>query len=566
MNFFKNLKLVHKISILSISSFLFLLLLGTASILQVSKVNYGIKELSESRLAPIVELEKVKSNVEYIRTKSSSLMDATDDNTRTTVKADLTTHIAAVDKALEKYKSDNEYKTLLDNYSKFISAEEAFVKIAEAKNNKNQGPPTEAINLDKTKISLVASFDEIINKDVASAKSTYETSKSVFGSTLMIIILLVAISLIITVILSIIIIKETVIPIKKVTEKLKEISNSNGDLTQRIGYESKDEIGELSLSFDTFIDKLNTIIKEISGSANTISISSEELSIATKTNAESLDAISSTVEEIAASTSDGAAVAEETSSHLAEVSRFTEATALATGKTRSNSKRAKAAAEDGSVKISEIVSSITDIASSSKQVSLMINELDISSRKIGDIIQIITGISEQTNMLALNASIEAARAGEAGRGFTVVADEIRKLADKSNSAAEQISELIKENQLKSVSAVNSVNQVEEKVSIGVNKASEVGEIMQNIIENTQEIVIEIEEIDKSTETQVESTREIEKAINTIADNASEIAAGTENISSSIEEQLGTMNEVEKTTESLSEMAKKLRELVSGFRV
>lgn len=126
----------------------------------------------------------------------------------------------------------------------------------------------------------------------------------------------------------------------------------------------------------------------------------------------------------------------------------------------------------------------------------MIKELDTSSKKIGDIIKIITGISAQTNLLALNAAIEAASAGEAGRGFSVVADEIRKLADESNAAASEISNLVKENQLKTLSAVNSVNEVEGKVSTGVNKASEVGESIDSIMENIKNIVIQIEQIDR----------------------------------------------------------------------
>jgi methyl-accepting chemotaxis protein len=196
----------------------------------------------------------------------------------------------------------------------------------------------------------------------------------------------------------------------------------------------------------------------------------------------------------------------------------------------------------------------------------MINELDDSSKKIGDIIQIISGISAQTNLLDLNAAIEAARAGEAGRGFNVVADEIRKLADESNLAAKQISDLIKENQLKTGSAVNSVNLVEKKISLGVTKASEVGQIIQSIIENIQNISNEIEEIDKATEKYTYGANEIEKAINSIANSSSEIAAGTENISSSVEEQIGIMAEIEKNTESLLEMAKTLNYITSGFKV
>jgi methyl-accepting chemotaxis protein len=530
-------------------------------------------------------MDKIKSDIEYIRTRDNNLMDAADDAAKKPIQEDITSKISSIEERLAKYKNNADYKTLFDNYDKFITANNAFVKNNGVGTVRTQGAPgvsgsptdsqtaaggtavqNEMINLDKTKTALVSSFDQVINKQVAAANQTYNESKKVYLTTLIGLISLIAVCGVMTLILSMVIIRAVVIPLKKVTKQLKEISESNGDLTKRIGYKSKDEIGELSSSFDLFVDKLHNIIKEVSSSANTISSSSEGLSTATKTSAQSLDTISSTVEEIAFSTSDEAAMAEETSANLAEASKFTEATSIATKNTANNSKKARESAEEGAAKISEIVTSITDIASSSKDVSHIINDLDSSSKKIGEIIEIITGISEQTNLLALNAAIESARAGEAGRGFSVVADEIRKLADESNSAAQQISGLIKDNQLKSASAVESVGQVEEKVSLGVTKASEVGQIIKDIIKNTQDIADQIEEIDKSTETLSQSSKEMEQAINSMAASSSEIAGGTENISSSIEEQIGTMNEIKKTTESLSEMAKVLSELTSGFKL
>lgn len=575
MKFFRNLKIAQKISFLALSFLVFLLIMGVASVKQLSLVNVGIKELSESRMAPIVKLENMKSNVEYIRTRSSALMDASDENTKNTIKNDITTKVTAIDKDLSEYKSDTDYKTLLDNYDKFIAAKDEFIKTAgQHQVTQQQGTtdatsqtmPNDASNFDKAKSALTASFDEIINNHVKAANNTYDQSKKIFGFTLMILILILVICMVITLILSVIIIRETVNPIKKVTKKLKEISESNGDLTQRIGYNSKDEMGDLSRSFDMFMHKLHSIIKEVSVSAETITSLSENLSDATTSTTQSLDSISGTVSEISSSTSDGAAVSEETSASLAEVAKFSESTSVATKNTSINSKKAKEIAEEGAGKISEVVSSITDIASSSKEVSMIISDLDISSKRIGEIIQIITGISAQTNMLALNAAIEAARAGEAGKGFSVVADEIRQLADESNNAAVQISELVKENQLKSASAVKSFEHVEVKVSHGVTKASEVGESIQSIIYNIQDIVNQIEQINNANEQQAKSTKEIEMAINTIASSSSEIAGGTENISASIEEQLSTMTEIEKNTKDLSEMSKKLTKMTSEFKV
>lgn len=575
MNWIKNMKLARKMSLLAITFLIFLFVIGFTSLKELSNVNARLIELNDSRLVPIVYLEGIKSDIEGIRSEGNNIMNARDNaESIKSIVAEIQSLVSSVDKRLEKYQDDPEYQNLMDNYAQFIVAKDEFIKSQEAGGfqsqntgtEANQGPPADVTNFDKSKNALVAAFDEIINKQVEAAQETYTESTLAYRNTMIALIILLSICTLITIVLSIVIIRAVNEPVKKVTAKLKEISQSNGDLTQRIGYESKDEIGELSRSFDSFVEKLQSIIREVSRSAETISISSEQLDNAAGTTTQTIKGISQTLVEISSSTSNGAAVAEETTASLSEVAKLSEATLMASRNTTYNSKKAEEAAEDGAGKISEIVSSITDIASSSKEVSIIINELDDSSKRIGDIIQIITGISAQTNLLALNAAIEAARAGEAGKGFNVVADEIRKLADQSNQAAQEISKLVKENQLKSASAVQSVTQVEEKVSMGVSKASEVGESIQNIIGNIQDIVIQIEQIDTANEQQTQSIKEMDNAISSIATTSSEVAGGTEEISVSIQEQLRTMSGIKETTEKLSSMAHSLSTITLGFKV
>lgn len=584
MNFFRNFKFAQKISILTISFFIFLMILGVASIREISDVNSKVTELNNTRLLPIVKLEELKSNIEYIRAQINSLMDSTSTTDRLTTKKNINTREAALNKQLEEYKNKPAYKTMISNINTYLTITNTALKsnmIAGAKpavstnNSKNsnvnkgntapQGPQIFK-KMDNSKNAAVASVDTIINKQIKNADQTYRDSKNVYKTTVMTILTLLLLGAVITILLSVIIQRSIVIPVKNVTKKLKEISQNNGDLTQRIDYRSKDEIGELSNNFDLFADKLQGMIKQVAVSAETISTSSDHLHEATGSTAASLHEISQTVTEIADGTSQGAAVTEETTAKLIEAANFSESTSLATRHTTENTKNMKEAAEQGANKISDVVSSISSIAASSKEVSLIIKDLNQSSEKIGDIIKLITGISAQTNLLALNAAIEAARAGEAGKGFSVVADEIRKLADESNKAASEISELVKDNQKKSLTAVNSVDLVEEKVNDGVNKASEVADSIHNIIEHVEDIVGEVEQIEHANEQQALSTKELEQAISNLATTTGDMATGTENISSSIEKQLSTMTSIEKTTEQLSQMAQNLKNLTGGFRV
>lgn len=599
MKMIQNMKIASKIRLLSISFFIFLIVIGTAGIAQIYSVNAKLEELNNSRLIPIVELEQIKSDMESTRSLANSYMDASDDTERSTIQEELKAYQSSIKNGLSPFSDEAEVNNVLTLFDTYSSALEQFVErfssgkdnlgaqppaepAAQANPAENKGDnsgtgennpsapqnggPTEMATLDQSKNDLIKSMDAWIDKHIQAAQHTYEDSKVVYKTTTVSFIVLLLISALVTIILSIFITRTVVNPVAKVTAKLKEISQNNGDLTGRIDYDSKDELGELSSSFDAFIAKLQAMISEIITSTGTIYTSSEILSEVTSNTTASLQNVSTTISEIAEATIENAAVAEETTASLTEMAKFSESTAVASKRTADTSKKVKEAAQSGAARIEDITSSMNDIDFASQSVSETIYQLNESSKTIGDISSLISGISAQTNLLALNAAIEAARAGEAGRGFSVVADEIRKLADESNVAAQEIARMVSENQEKSITAVKSTKEVTDKIQLGVQKSAEAKDSIVHILDSIGTIVTQIDQIDYDNEQQANSSREMEQALQNIAESTNDIASGTEQINASIQEQLSTMNEIDHTADSLSQMAKKLREMTGGFRV
>ncbi|MBS4031891.1 MAG: HAMP domain-containing protein [Clostridiales bacterium] len=314
-------------------------------------------------------------------------------------------------------------------------------------------------------------------------------------------------------------------PIKSVVEMLKDMAQSDGDLTKRINVASKDEVGELAHWFNTFVSQLQEIVGKLKVSVDTISSSSQELSAAAEESNASMEEITGVVE--------------------SQIAQKAQDISLKAQTTLEEAKATQLASQQGDEAVQDIVKVINTIGEATGDTSAVIKELEQSSSEIGIIIETITGIAEQTNLLALNAAIEAARAGESGRGFAVVAEEVRKLAENSNQAGVAIVKLINDIQNRVKDAVKKMDTNKEMVEKGKEVAAKAREILRQVQEIASREVALVNEVSAAAEMQASS--------------AQEIAAGTE-------EQVGIITQISGTATQLAEMSEDLNILVGRFIV
>lgn len=269
--------------------------------------------------------------------------------------------------------------------------------------------------------------------------------------------------------------------INAMVNTLKDIAQGEGDLTRRINIESNDELGDLAQWFNTFVEKLQKIISKVKESA-------EELH--------------SSVEEISSAAQNIASGAQEQTASFEDLSQNVQSNAVRAQEANQKTSQSSAAASAVGQKMNTTIDAIKTIEGSSK--------------KIAESINIITEIAEQTNLLALNAAIEAARAGEHGKGFAVVADEVRQLAERSAKSALEISDVIQQ----------SLSQVE----AGVALSQESGEMLKKIVTETNAIAQQIDQISATTQEQAATMEENTSITESNASSAEELAAAAEEMS------------------------------------
>jgi methyl-accepting chemotaxis protein len=326
--------------------------------------------------------------------------------------------------------------------------------------------------------------------------------------------------------------------LRKVVDRVKDIAEGEGDLTQRIQILSKDEIGELSHWFNTFIDKVQNIMMQVSNSTRQLASASEQISASAKQLALGAEAQQGQTSQVATAMQEMAASVSEVSDNA--------------GKVAEHSRGAVADARAGGQVAERAVEMMRTATESVDLVGRQIAELGKRSDQIGKIVGVIDEIADQTNLLALNAAIEAARAGEQGRGFAVVADEVRKLAERTTTATKEIADMITAIQKETKAAVGSMGKGATHVQQGVDAIKGAGTKLHLIIGGAEKAADMITQIATAAAEQTSTTEEINSNINEIARITYQSATGAQ--------------ESAKACEHLSQLAFDLQLLIGKFKV
>ncbi len=326
--------------------------------------------------------------------------------------------------------------------------------------------------------------------------------------------------------------------VNKISASLKDIAQGDGDLTRRIPQESKDEIGELVYWFNSFIEKLQVIIRDVVVSSDPLTDISKELASLAHTSKTATESQLTSASNVMRSMN-------EMFSSLSENAANTASAADAAGYTDEQ-------AQSGQAIVKVAIQTIDDLVKEVTKAGDSINQLEKDTANVASILDVIQTIASQTNLLALNAAIEAARAGEHGRGFAVVADEVRTLASKTQESTEEIHNVIEQLQKTARSVCQIMEAGQSKASISIAKANEAGSSLEAITQRVAEISTMNTQIAAATEEQQQTSHFIQNAINEIRESAEKAAEGSAKVAGS--------------TDQLMNVTTRLKSVASQFKV
>ncbi|GKV57743.1 methyl-accepting chemotaxis protein [Sporosarcina sp. NCCP-2222] len=353
-------------------------------------------------------------------------------------------------------------------------------------------------------------------------------------------------------------------PIKSIQTAIGKVSD--GDLTTKIQVESNDELGELSQQFNTMTETLSSLIQQAHLVTDKVYQSSTEFLKIAEDTVESSTHFSESIHQVAGSLESQTASSEESARVMEEMAIGIQRAAESASTIAMKSEDTLTLTQNGKDLIEQAVNQMQQINQTVGNSAEIVETLGTRSQEIGQIVSVISDITEQTNLLALNAAIEAARAGEAGKGFAVVADEVRKLAEQSKKAATEIVHIIELTQVDTKHAVEAMEKGTKETAAGVQVIDNVGTIINQIVESTKLVSGEIQESSAVYEEMSASSEEVNATVTEIAGASQNSLLIFNELTSETEKQLQSMKMMEESSHSLAQAVKSLEEKLNTFTI
>ncbi len=493
---------------------------------EITDVSFRKATLASSVLANLLVINKDQAKAVYTRDRSA--LEGSGER-RKAYQADL--------EKLEKMETSKEGKDIIARYR----AGAAEAREINGKMNKaiDEGNWDEALKFMKMKADpppYMKTVDELIRFQVDGVQKKYREIRDANRNLKFVLIIAGVIGLALCVFVSIVTTRSITSPIRKNIETAKTLAD--GNLAVEVASGRGDEFGDEAEAFRTMVDKWQRLISGVKGSAASVASASHQLS--------------ASAEQLAR----GAAAQVERTIQVSTASEEMSQASLDIAKSTSNisdsAKEMLSTAEKGSTIVNRSVYEVREIAETVKKSSEFVKALGDQSEEIGKIINVINDIADQTNLLALNAAIEAARAGEAGRGFAVVADEVKKLAERTSKSTQEIAGMVTSIKQGVDGAVGSMGEVTEKVATGVELSNEAGTALNEIVGSASNLQSMLHQIAAAIEEMNSTTNEIAKDI--------------EQVALVTKESSGTAEQVTQAALELSTLSVSLEGAVSEFKV
>ncbi|BDI29172.1 hypothetical protein CCAX7_12230 [Capsulimonas corticalis] len=632
MNWFINLKTASKLLLGFGLCLFFTLLLSAVSITRLAQLNKITKGIVESNISKSELIGGMGDNFRQVRLFEYQHISVTGADQDAPIEADMQSeleetshHLTSYQQLVQADKDHGDFDTVQSEWAQYMTMHDKVVVLSRANKDAEamqmmNGPMLTIFN------SLREHLDSLASSDHDQSDRDKQASGLAYENGVKSIVLLGILALALSIAVGVLITRYITRTVAQVSDGMKQLHQNglvnlgaavqameNGDLTVHIEkgtkpleLRSRDEFGHMAVTFNEMLTQvqstidsfhqsqfsLSTLVRrlqqssaqvartsqtldreaqQVSGASGEISVSIQEVAHASETSAAGASEVAQGSMAQASSLANGADLVKQLSVQVHDVARNSQTTSQAAG-------QAIDAATSGAAAVSQTVAGMNTIRNTVSQSAAVIEALGASSQEIGGIVATIDDIASQTNLLALNAAIEAARAGEAGRGFAVVADEVRKLAERSSSATRDISKLIDGVQKRTAEAVVVMQEGAREVERGTSLAEEAGESLRQIQEVVHEVTSGVRRIYDATDRMTATSDSVSRAIDDVAavveessaaaremsGSAREVSSQASVVADAVQQQTQSIERLVSSSSELSAIAKDLEDAVERF--